>query len=945
MDTYSNALLHVGEEDELVNEAVADCNLGESVQSVETVAAAISLLEETPVAGVVAEMDLPDGSGLDILDASIDGLASVPIIIVTGERSDRADAVAAGAADVYVRNDGDAEPAVLGQRLTNVLAHRQILSEDAGMRSETTLLLDSEGRIVTATVGTGSVVEAETPTDFVGNPLSSLVAEEDVRRIEECFERILDGDLDRETLTVSFRQHSGTLVPAEIRFRAIPGGGANRVVCATIADVLHKSDAEQHSTPLIDLLLDTIDDVFYLLDTDGNLIRWNDHLSAVTGYTDKEIDEMGPLEFFAADDRERVATTISEILETGSSSVEAEMRTKDGEQIPFDYTGAALTDAEGTTRGIVGIGRDISERKRRERELRRYETIINVLADPVYALDADGRYNYVNDAFLEHTGYDRSELVGSHVSKVLPDAEIERGRTVIRELLDDENKQSTTWEMTRITADGTEIPTENHTALLPFDEGQFQGSVGVIRDISERKQRKRELQRERDRLKSVFDAAPYPFVHVSFEDGDPIPLRINDAFENKFGVAAKEVVGSSIDPHLVPESEQSEAREMNKKMRAGEPVTREVTRLAADGSEREFLFKSETVSNEDGSVEWLGAYIDITERKRRIELLEQLRQNITDVVWMTDPEKNTMEFVSNAYEEVWGRSTESLRAEPQSFVEAIHPADRDRVERALETQQTDPQQYEETYRVERPDGEIRWVHDRASGVFEDGELRRIIGIATDITERRERERELRLKNRAMDEAPIGITIHELTDSGFPITYANSGFEQLTGHEPTAIEGGQLSMLAGAETADSQLSELREAFEEERSASLVALLYRADGDPFWGRISLAPVAGEDGSTTHFVGFLQDVTTIKEHEQEVARRLEEFGELLAEDLRIPVQQAQSEIGSADLEAAERSLERVEDLIDDLVTVHTRSVTSREVGDRLNGTLDGIGVSDDE
>lgn len=945
MTIYGDALLHLGVEEEFVNEAVADSSLTLSVQSVETLSAARSLLEQTPVAGIVAEADLPDGSGLELLEMNTGRAVSEPTVILTRDHAVQSEAIEAGAADVYARTDGSGDPTVLGRRLTNVFGHRKLFAEHAGNSSGTTLLLDSKGRVITATIGSGSIFETETETELVGSTISSLVAEEDGDRVVDQFEQLLADDIERKKVNTTIRRETGALVPANITFRSVPSSGTEKSILATVADVLRKPNTDQHAAPSVDLLLDEIDDVFYMLDRDNNLIRWNDHLSEVTGYTDEELAEKGALELFVEDDRDSVAAAISEIFESGSGGVEAEMLTKDGERIPFDYTGVALSDPEGATRWIVGVGRDISERKRRERELGRYETIINVLADPVYALDADGRYTCVNDAFVEHTGYDRSEIIGSHVSKVLPDDEIERGRDVIRELLSDDDRRSTTWEMDRLTADETMIPTENHTALLPLDEdGSFRGSAGVIRDISERKRRERELQRERDRLSSVFDAAPYPFVHVTFENGDPVPLRINDAFESKFGVSAEEVLGSSIDPHLVPESERSEAREMNEKMRAGEAVSREVTRLAADGTEREFLFKSETVTNQDGSVEWLGAYIDITERKRRIELLEQLRQNVTDVVWMTDPEKDSMDFVSEAYEEVWGRSAESLRTEPRSFVDAIHPEDRERVTQALEVQQTDPQQYEETYRVQRPDGETRWVHDRSSGVFEDGELKRVIGVATDITERRERERELRLKNRAMDEAPIGITIHEIRDSGYPVTYANDGFGELTGYEPTAVEGSQLSMLTGVETDDSQVTELRAAFSEKRSASLVILLYQADGMPFWGRVSLAPVTDEDGETTHFVGFLQDVTTIKEHEQEVARRLEEFGELLAEDLRVPVQQAQSEISSAtsedggsDLEAAGRSLERVEDLIDDFVTVHTRSVTSREVGDRLNGTVE--------
>ena len=944
MHTQTGTLLHLGAETEFVEQAVADSDLSLSVESVETVTEARSLLSGRPVSGVVAETERGDGSGLSLLDSDDGGVESVPVVALTRSVEGQKRAIDSGVRDVYLHRGDAAEPAVLGRRLESALESRQLLSAYAKMLSETVLLLDDNGEVITATVGSEEVVATETAGEIAGQTLSSLVTEGDAERTAEHVERVVSGETSQETLSVSFPREDGTAVPGEIRLSAVRGVGARRVILATVADVLPRSDDEHGSTPLADLLIDTLDDVFYILDPAGRLVRWNDHLRTVTGYSDAEIAEMEPLDFFADAERDKTADTIAQILDTGSGGVEASMETSDGEQIPFEYTGTVLTDREGTTRGAVGIGRDISERKERERMLRQYETIIEVLADPVYVIDDDGRYSYVNDAFVEHTGYDRDEIVGSHVSKVLPDEEIERGRDVIRTLLSDDDKQSTTWEMTRVTADGETVPTENHTALLPRgDDGQFRGSVGAIRDISERKRRERTLQRERDRFKSVFDAAPNPFVHVSFEGDEPTVLAVNDAFERDFGVDADEIIGSSLESELVPESERSTARELYEAIQSGESVTSEVTRLSADGSEREFLFNASALAREDDTVEGVVAYVDITDRKRRTDLLEELRQNITDVVWMTDTDKETMEFVSEAYEEVWGRSADSLYAEPQSFAEAIHPDDSDRVETALERQGTEPEAYEETYRVQQPDGETRWVRDRATGVYEDGELQRVLGIATDITERRDRERELRLKNRAMDEAPIGITIHDATTDGCPITYANSGFEQLTGYGPESIEGERLSTLTGAETADSQVTELRTAFDDGDAASLVALLYRDDGAPFWGRISLAPVADEGGATTHFVGFLQDVTEIKEHEQEVARRLEEFGELLAEDLRVPVQQAQAEItdaagdGDSDrLDAAEHSLERVENLIDDLVTVHSRSVTSREVGDRLDSSI---------
>jgi PAS domain S-box-containing protein len=130
------------------------------------------------------------------------------------------------------------------------------------------------------------------------------------------------------------------------------------------------------------------------------------------------------------------------------------------------------------------------------------------------------------------------------------------------------------------------------------------------------------------------------------------------------------------------------------------------------------------------------------ERREREEKLHQIRENVTDVVWMSSLATDEIEFISDAYEEVWGRPPETLCEDPRSFVDAIHPDDRDRVREALEEQRHRPDEYEETYRVVRPDGEVRWIHDRSSGVYDDGDLQRIVGIANDVTERVEHEREL-----------------------------------------------------------------------------------------------------------------------------------------------------------------------------------------------------------
>jgi PAS domain S-box-containing protein len=118
------------------------------------------------------------------------------------------------------------------------------------------------------------------------------------------------------------------------------------------------------------------------------------------------------------------------------------------------------------------------------------------------------------------------------------------------------------------------------------------------------------------------------------------------------------------------------------------------------------------------------------------ELLRQVTENIREVFWISDPEKTRILYISPAYEEIWGHTCQSLHASPHSWLEAIHADDRDRVLNAALTTQISGN-YNEEYRIVRPDGTIRWIHDRAFPVRDaSGKVYRIAGIAEDITKRK-----------------------------------------------------------------------------------------------------------------------------------------------------------------------------------------------------------------
>jgi PAS domain S-box-containing protein len=118
------------------------------------------------------------------------------------------------------------------------------------------------------------------------------------------------------------------------------------------------------------------------------------------------------------------------------------------------------------------------------------------------------------------------------------------------------------------------------------------------------------------------------------------------------------------------------------------------------------------------------------------ERFRQLAENIQEVFWITDPTKNAIIYVSPAYETIWGQSRAGIYNSTLSWMDAIHPEDREAVRQAALTKQAEGN-YNEEYRIIRPDGSIRWIHDRAFPVRTgDGEVYRIVGVARDVTERR-----------------------------------------------------------------------------------------------------------------------------------------------------------------------------------------------------------------
>lgn len=148
--------------------------------------------------------------------------------------------------------------------------------------------------------------------------------------------------------------------------------------------------------------------------------------------------------------------------------------------------------------GLSIYFRDVTERRRRERERERYETVVETVDDGVYVLDADQRIQMVNDALASMTGYDRAELLGSHASLISPPSMLRTSEAQRTELRAGERERGRI-ESEFETADGESVPVETRFRPLPAGD-EFRGTVGVVRDVGDRRERERRIVGQRDEL-------------------------------------------------------------------------------------------------------------------------------------------------------------------------------------------------------------------------------------------------------------------------------------------------------------------------------------------------------------------------------------------------------------------------------------------------------------
>ncbi len=203
-------------------------------------------------------------------------------------------------------------------------------------------------------------------------------------------------------------------------------------------DITERKLAEEnllHEQELSETTINSMPGVFYIFNSQGRYLRWNKNFEKVTGYTSQEMSERKPLDFISEDEHQLISERIQDVMESGEATAEATFVAKDGHTIPYFFTGRRVVIDEELC--VIGMGIDITERKRAEEALRESErrfsdTLTNIEMIAVMA-DMTGEITYCNDYLLRLTGWKREEVIGRNWYEMfLPDEE----KAKVSELLD-----------------------------------------------------------------------------------------------------------------------------------------------------------------------------------------------------------------------------------------------------------------------------------------------------------------------------------------------------------------------------------------------------------------------------------------------------------------------------------------------------------------------------
>ncbi|MBI5091783.1 MAG: PAS domain S-box protein [Candidatus Hydrogenedentes bacterium] len=239
-------------------------------------------------------------------------------------------------------------------------------------------------------------------------------------------------------------------------------------------------------------VLDNIEESYYEVDLRGNFTFFNKATSNILGFPAEELLGMNYRQYYGEPDNIRkVRETCASVYRTGAPSlaVALDVTRKDGQQRTIEISVHLIRNAAGTPIGFRGIGRDVTERKRAEEQLRRSEerfrNYFELSLIGMAVVTPDRRWSIVNDRLCEMLGYSREELLGKTWNEVTHPEDLARNVAAINEAVDGQTPGYTI-EKRYIRKDGGIIHALVSTRCVRLPNGKLDYFIALVQDITDR---------------------------------------------------------------------------------------------------------------------------------------------------------------------------------------------------------------------------------------------------------------------------------------------------------------------------------------------------------------------------------------------------------------------------------------------------------------------------
>lgn len=246
----------------------------------------------------------------------------------------------------------------------------------------------------------------------------------------------------------------------------------------------------------------------------------------------------------------------------------------------------------------------------------------------------------------------------------------------------------------------------------------------------------------------------------------------------------------------------------------------------------------------------------------------QISEHIQEVFWLShydyQEEKFThVEYVSPQFEEIWGCTRQSLYQNFYIWIEGIHPEERPRVEMAF-MKGAIQGDYDQEYRIIRPDGTIRWIRDRGFPIYNDqGQVYRVAGIAEDITSLKKAEQTSRLLASVVQSSNDAIITKNLQGV---ITSWNAGAVNLFGYTQEEVIGQSIFILIPADRKEEEEYIIRQLKKSKTINNLETIRLHKNGKKVEVSVTISPLKNEQGKVIGASKIVRNITRRKQVERE-------------------------------------------------------------------------------